>query len=142
MEFGFVSQCLYEGFDNPGEYYEDWHYRNKRGKYDASRSWRLTNPLYSFLCKPDISYEQIRINKDTDIKKLLGERSIQLGDGVFFTKESNGNKFYHVAIVSSTNDNDILYIGNTDDCFNKPISSFFVNKPLHEVVILCMRDQG
>ena len=149
----FASQCLHAGLGDQQieACYDEWHcYR--RGRYDpdhpdTTKSWRLTNYFYRFLCDDNLglSYMTITVDANTDLSKIISETNVSRADFLFFTETPGRiDNFRHVAVISSVTESDILYMANTDDCFDKSLYGFFseeVNQTI-EVVIVCMTDQG
>lgn len=136
----FASQCLYAGLEDPDRYYNQWHCYKKGSnntKEDPTKSWRLTNPFFNFLLDSNLGRISARIDRGSDVANLIKVSDIREGDFLFFTK-SRGSEddFYHVAVVSWVRNNELFYMGNTTDCFDKPLTDFFLEHPQEEVAVV------
>ena len=78
-----------------------------------------------------------RIDKGSDIAQIVKASNIREGDFLFFTNNRGSeDDFYHVAVISWIRNDEIFYMGNTNDCFDQPLSDFFLLYPRDEVVIV------
>ena len=149
----FASQCLYAGLgdDIIAEVYPEWHcYRNNQRdpenpeEHDQTRSWRKTNYFYRFLMDSGLAYNTTRLYSGWDLGLMAEWFQYEPGDFLFFSNGNGADEFYHVAVVSAITENDILFMGNTTDCFDASLTAWFQDPENQEkeVVIVCIADQG
>ena len=149
----FASQCLYAGLgdDIIAEVYPEWHcYRNNQRdpenpeEHDQTRSWRKTNYFYRFLMDSGLAYNTTRLYSGWDLGLMAEWFQYEPGDFLFFSNGNGADEFYHVAVVSAITENDILFMGNTTDCFDASLTAWFQDPENQEkeVVIVCITDQG
>ena len=149
----FASQCLYAGLgdDIIAEVYPEWHcYRNNQRdpenpeEHDQTRSWRKTNYFYRFLMDSGLAYNTTRLYSGWDLGLMAEWFQHEPGDFLFFSNGNGADEFYHVAVVSAITENDILFMGNTTDCFDASLTAWFQDPENQEkeVVIVCIADQG
>ena len=130
----FASQCLYAGLgdDIIAEVYPEWHcYRNNQRdpenpeEHDQTRSWRKTNYFYRFLMDSGLAYNTTRLYSGWDLGLMAEWFQYEPGDFLFFSHGNGADEFYHVAVVSAITENDILFMGNTTDCFDASLTAWF-----------------
>ena len=149
----FASQCLYAGLgdDIIAEVYPEWHcYRNNQRdpenpeEHDQTRSWRKTNYFYRFLMDSGLAYNTTRLYSGWDLGLMAEWFQYEPSDFLFFSNGNGADEFYHVAVVSAITENDILFMGNTTDCFDASLTAWFQDPENQEkeVVIVCIADQG
>ena len=149
----FASQCLHAGLgdDIIAEVYPEWHcYRNNQRdpenpeEHDQTRSWRKTNYFYRFLMDSGLAYNTTRLYSGWDLGLMAEWFQYEPGDFLFFSNGNGADEFYHVAVVSAITENDILFMGNTTDCFDASLTAWFQDPENQEkeVVIVCIADQG
>ena len=131
----FVSQAIYEGLGEP--YYKDWHYFNKHGKEDVTRSWRKVNDQFDFLLHLDgFSRGLVSIDNIDNLNYYISTFEIQKADLLYFSYNSKQEDYDHTAIISKVDENMLYYAANTTDRFDEPITTFFEIYPEGKIMVM------
>ena len=131
----FVSQGIYEGLGEP--YYKYWHYFNKHGKEDVTRSWRKVNDQFDFLLHLDgFSRGLVSIDNIDNLNYYISTFEIQKADLLYFSYNSKQEDYDHTAIISKVDENMLYYAANTTDRFDEPITTFFEIYPEGEIMVM------
>ena len=91
-----------------------------------------------------LAYNTTRLYSGWDLGLMAEWFQYEPGDFLFFSNGNGADEFYHVAVVSAITENDILFMGNTTDCFDASLTAWFQDPENQEkeVVIVCIVDQG
>ena len=133
----FISQCLFAGgipMDNTWysrRYKKDytfsytftWMRNNENYIWDVGASWRLAHAHFLYFSNPSnkYTYGTIMINSANKIAEYAKRYNLRRGDIVYFAKKQ-GDEIYHVAMITSIKNNDILYGGHTNPCFDRSLA--------------------
>ena len=148
----FVSQCILAG---GLEMTEEWHTnptsragfveRQKGNQFtfsDTGPAWRLANNQCDYF-KEQYNNLEIINKKSTgedaqEIKKAIRNHQIQPGDLLYFTHiDKNGNEIVnHATIITSVDDENIYYAGNSISRFDQPLSTTLASDEYVRVVII------
>ena len=132
----FVSQCMYAAglvMDNKWHSYRSTYFwtsftslpNNLRYKWDVTKAWSKVIEQHNYLMSSGyVSKLRIVIRRADLIKKVLSNRTIKIGDVMYFDEDGD-RRLDHATIITNVTKKDIFYSAHTTDRLHCNLKEFF-----------------